>query len=68
MNTRGGEHRDRSFSYRQALVSAMSAYLVAPFFSAWEASDQRARQRNSRRWTLRNLLFEGLLMVYDRFR
>jgi len=65
MNTRGGEHRDRSFSYRQALVSAMSAYLVAPFFSAWEASDQRARQRNSRRWTLRNLLFEGLLMVYD---
>jgi hypothetical protein len=36
-----------------------------PLFPAWEASDQRARPRDSRRWTLRNLLFEALLMVYD---
>jgi len=35
MNTRGGEHRKGSFSYRQALVSAMRVYLTAPFFRHW---------------------------------
>lgn len=35
MNTRGGEHNRSTSTYRQALCSAMSQVLTAPFFRRW---------------------------------
>lgn len=45
MNTRKDERTGGTSTYRQALRSAMSAFLTAPFFRPWPGSTQAVAEQ-----------------------
>ena len=68
MFTRGGERTQGMFRYRQAFHSAMRVYLTAPLFSALAGGKDPPRGRKPSRWSTRNLIFQGMLMIFEESR
>jgi len=61
MSARTHERTRGTSSHRQALLSAMSVYLTAPFFSELDSWERRSQPL---RWSLQALHFTALLMIY----
>ena len=63
MNTRSVEHGISTSTYRYALRQAMSFFLTASFFRS--LSRLAPGWDRTLGWTLRNVIFQGVLMVFE---